>query len=410
MCAKWISKSSDPGPIISKLNECRKQKSNKVSYQGLGFLFLRSALVTKIRFHKDLPKHQRDAILSRAISEPTPNGKISTNELINEISKKEHEYLRKKMVTYYLLTSISINGSMPFRKISYDGSELILQFPLEQFDHRRNRGDAVPRHYGSYPEEYKPVLIKICSRTEYDAGIDGLKFLDLVRGFWNLYYNEKQIFRITSGRHEAVNRIRLGPIHTVHNLDGSRVSKVYWYEPSYVTPGKRADVAQNAERIRIRTRRDLRTLRASLLREATIEGLIRYNRALDHWNWQAAFVELWSTLEYLTDTDGQSYKDTAKRAASIYSNYEYALEIAKHFRDLRNRAIHSAEPLEDAEEVIYELKTYAEQFLRLYLGNPLKFRSKSELGEFLDLPRNDEILRRRIRLSQTAIKFRTAKS
>jgi hypothetical protein len=128
----------------------------------------------------------------------------------------------------------------------------------------------------------------------------------------------------------------------------------------------------------------------SPLADAACEGIRRYCRALDSWDLNQAFTQLWSTLEYLTDTTERSYDVTVRRAAARGANYQLRLEILRHLQNRRNRLIHATRAQSDVETLVHQLKWSVEELLRLFVVNPAELRSTQEVGEFLDAPRERE--------------------
>lgn len=407
MCAHWNDRGFNPGIVISKLNSARKQSKGKVSYSGFSLSLMSPILVSAIKFNSGIPGQQHEGILRKALFLKTPNGKISKGLLIKQVTALESNYLKKKVSNYFLLSSISIDGYLPFRDFHFDGSQIRLKFDKKKFgDQGLSPTSSLPI-LGEPPKSYLPVVVWVESRTQFDAATQALDALDVLRGIWNLRLNERQQVRISLGHRPPVNLVRLGPIHTIHNQDGSRASDQFWYEEDYVKDwGTRRLTKKEAEILRKFSLDCRKRLDRSSLKEIAMNGLRRYTRALDKWNWETCFVELWGTLELLTDTKFQSYAVTTKRAAAMYEDYQVALELVKHLRERRNRAIHSAEVYRDLEILIYQLKGYVEDLLRLYIQNPFKFSTPEEVGVFLDLPHGREQIYRRMKLLQNALHFR----
>ena len=407
MCAKWNDKNFNPGIITSELNKVRKQSAGKVEYKGWAFQPLRAALTSAIIFDFRIHESVRPRLINRALFAITPQGKLSTDDIVNEICDQERRYLSIPPKPYFLRSNLSISGPLPFNQYTFDRKKMAFKFSRSKFDQKGVPRYAVDHFHGPVPENYQPVLIDVRARSDTEAGNIALDYLDFVRGQWNLWLNSAVSLKLTAGKRQPVNQVRLGPLHTLHNQNGDLVEEnFWWYEPNYIDPGKSADLSQNSNSLKKFSINCRRMLAGSGLKECAIEGLIRYTRALDHWNLETCYIELWSTLEYLTNSDRNANEPTIRRAASLYGNYQLALEIAKHLRERRNRLIHSAEQNEDVEILIYQLKNYVEHLLRFYISNQFKLNSRNEVSQFLDQPHDVGVLRRRMKLTQDALTYR----
>ena len=163
-----------------------------------------------------------------------------------------------------------------------------------------------------------------------DKAFDAIDFL---RSIWNLALNYNYLSRLLSSGTRPINRIRLGPIHTLHHPTGKPAAQIYWYDPFYV--------AGEAERINDdewkRIDRTARVIRKRLAKlpyaSAMRDVLIRYVRALDTSDFEKAFLKLWQILEVLTDTStSQGYNLTIKRALFIWKDDEMVKAVLEHLR------------------------------------------------------------------------------
>jgi hypothetical protein len=138
--------------------------------------------------------------------------------------------------------------------------------------------------------------------------------------------------------------------------------------------------------------------------------LIRYASALDQPNPDVAFLQMWSILEKMTDTVGDNYDETIKRAVSLYSKDKRAMmrDILELLRLRRNQYVHSAESGMQSEQLAYAIKSIIDPHFLKLISNPFKVRSLEEYGAFLALPTDLTTLDERRRRIVQAIRFRAA--
>ena len=145
----------------------------------------------------------------------------------------------------------------------------------------------------------------------------------------------------------------------------------------------------------------------SKLGKESQSALARYAVALDHADWSVSFRELWSLLEFLTDTEKNSFEPAVRRMSAMYQSYDYALEVAKHLRVRRNLHVHFSPEDADSEILMGQTRQFVEPLLEFYIHNPFGLRSKAEVGGFMDLPRDKKDRRRLGHLLSSADKFRS---
>ncbi len=140
-------------------------------------------------------------------------------------------------------------------------------------------------------------------------------------------------------------------------------------------------------------------------KESFEEALLRYNDALDGYDWNNSFIKLWGVLELLTNTLGGPYKTTIQRVAFLYEDYEVVRQSLEILKEYRNSIIHKGIATGDIQVFIYELKGYVEQLLLFLLNSKFNFSSFEEVAEFCDQPRDTAVLNRKFNIVRNAKKF-----
>ena len=234
-------------------------------------------------------------------------------------------------------------------------------------------------------------------RSHWEAVTRALDALDLLRGIWNFALNRRKWSRTTGGARRPVDQVLLGPLHSLHDPDGSLVSPADWFESDYVKPAQSRELSRRWKQVK----EDEHNVRAGLARSAYQEpledALRRYTRALDLFQWEAAFLGLWGLLETLTGTKPHDGHDlTMRRASFLYPDPEREVhfQTLNHLRHYRNRSVHGGESSTTIEAYLYQLKRYVEQLLFFHLTNTYRFGSVERASEFLGLPPGPDDLRR----------------
>lgn len=249
-------------------------------------------------------------------------------------------------------------------------------------------------------------------RSETEAAEKAINALDFLRGIWNFTINWGSPHRWSTSPHPPINRIRLGPIHTLHDWMGKLATNTFWYESNlgpdrYIFDFKSVDWGE--------IKKTERWLRSKLLRhrydEEMTNAFIRYSRSLDSRDLYATYLALWGVLEFLTAIQNGRYKDTARRTAFLFDHEErdYHYEVLRHLIRFRNRRIHADAESSEIETLTYQLKGYVEALINFHLHNHYRFDSIGDAGDFLQLPYKLEDINDRIQRSIYARRFRFGK-
>jgi len=201
-----------------------------------------------------------------------------------------------------------------------------------------------------------------------------------------------------------VNKILPGPLHTLHLPNGKLATESWWYETKRFGNERPHDVTNELGKMYKFLSNVRKRLAKCRYRQTIEDAIILYGRALDEWDWDGAFLKLWSILEKLTDTE-ESYKVTIRRASFILEDRSYHQQVLRHLKDYRNKFVHEAADSSEIETYMYELKNLVEALLAFHLGSRFGFQSLKQAAEFLDLPSEKALLASRIKMMKYAQRF-----
>jgi hypothetical protein len=251
---------------------------------------------------------------------------------------------------------------------------------------------------------YTKIWVNTKARSCSEAVEKAMTNIDFLRGIWNLSINHLTYARI-SYKMAPINNILLGPVHTLHTSKGTPATRTYWYEPffyEHIRTYNQKKKIINARKDEKRTRKELSNHK---YQEVLKNALLRYCRALDFYNYETAFLKLWSILELLTDTVGQRYDTTIKRTSFLFANREFHKEVLEHLRFQRNLYVHHSEQSEEAEIILFQLKRYVEKILLFNIFSKYKFQNIQEFASFLSLPTKKDDLKSKEKKINYGLKF-----
>lgn len=412
MTASWIEEKRgyNPTDIVKRL-ESRKIINDDGSV-GFGLdqlmdsndtLLLRSML----NFSSLIPELEQRRIVSQATFKAGAKGVITKDSLLKACNDLERQYLRKPLKKFNIVGSISIDKFCSLKRHTISGCTIQFTPALSKAFYKAHEHilyDARNTFIGDPPKRYMYSKIGVSARSDADAATRALDSIDLLRGFWNLAFNRGG-WRRSSGKRKPVNRIVLGPVHSMHLDSGGLASDAWWYQAEYtgpIDPFSPKDQLENMYKYTEKARKDLKK---SKYADKLQSAIVRYVRALDLTDWEDSFLRLWGTLEQLTNTTDGNHKVTVRRASILWDDRKYHRQVLTHLRDYRNRSVHQGSESHDIEVLMYQVKQYVEQALLFHLGCYATFESMDHATEFMDLPDDKKSLDRRLATMKFAKKY-----
>lgn len=328
--------------------------------------------------------------------------------VLKKADKATSEFLRLPLKEYIVLTSLSIK-EFPAKKIRIQECDVSPVKNRRRFRNTKTLDNVLLVHgFRKHAETtaYMFVGVKAKGRTPNEAFDRATDALHLLRGMWTLLatYGSWSI-SMGAPRRKPIGVIHNGPIYTLHNGDGSGAIDYYWYEPDYsedkdLFSPKGDDSWDNIESLR---RKFMRKLQVLPYRADVEQLIIRYASALDHSNLDIAFLQMWSILERITQSD--QYDVVIKRATWLFEDRNAAKERLEFLRTRRNRYVHAAKSGERRDQVVYMIKSFVEPHLLRLIRNDFGVKNLLEYSELLSLPTDAETLRKRQRHVRRALKM-----
>ena len=411
MCAKW---SGDPTRVTEGLEAARISDEEGVRFEGWDYDDFVVLLPFLVDFRAEMPELTRQRIINQATFNAGREGKIDKSRLIKHISILEDEYLKKPPQRYVLLTTISERFSKNLRPIRLSEATI-------SFSRTMPRGFSLPPRIDSqfrppyerdYPVDYTFVRVSVQSRNEHEAADTAFDALDFVRGLWNYSINRRVAKRLIT-RDPLVNRLVLGPIHSVHRPNGKPAGSTFMYDPAYSGP---LDSFRQIDWDMVKEEEALvrKMIRNHPNGDRIKDVFTKYGRAFDERNLHIAFIRLWGVLEQLgRKQETEPSNKLIDRVSFLYRDTEVTKLYLQHLRQFRNRTVHSGAATDVIQELVFQLKKYVEAILDFHLKNHFRFASFDEMLAFLELPPDSsEIdkavseLDRRIEMLRIARKYR----
>lgn len=239
-----------------------------------------------------------------------------------------------------------------------------------------------------YLRECDLILATCCAISEQDALHISEKAVKAGLGAACLALNEGKSSRISSSRPSPMNEILIAPFVTAHGPTGDISYNGYWYY-SWDDLIQLTRLKQSGrDRLDKSFHRILDASRSSLWNDKALGALARYFDAFSNFQMEDAFLDGWRLLEYVGGKPHTGSETLVARAAAIFSDGDFYQTIGTHLADRRNRISHGRTlALQDEEVLAFQMAEFVRPLLLMYLMNPFKFGTPSEIWDFLDLPR-----------------------
>ncbi|MCD1641028.1 hypothetical protein K7H92_20095 [Pseudomonas stutzeri] len=423
MSAKW-KKKAQPELILDRYKRISSEtEDNRIQFSGFEVFDLDPQLNRMIDYGETFNFHTKKTFRDRAIRACIKSKKITKEQYIKELNKEISLYKNKETQDFTLVTSISIDSSIPLTRIKLENTTIrfykagLPKKYQERFKHN-SQWDSLDKHNSPLPENYSVVTIRVKGKSVEDAAEAALNHLDYVRGVVGYLVNPQNFFSpFGPSGIKPLNRIMLGGMHTLHKTNGKlAIPDSFWFETNYkqIPPYKFKD--ETKEKIKKNINYILSKIESMPPndKETLIPALTRYARALDDQDRNVIIQKLWALLESLTAKGENNCDKLVKRCSYLYSESEYVAQILEGIRDYRNQYIHAGLSEEEIDSHCYQLQKVFRTLIGFYIGKANTFESIEEANQFLDFPQKVEDIEeeetkteRRLKLLREAKRFRT---
>lgn len=407
MAIKWKKRAGlSPQLILNKIEGAKTiGQDGRVSYSTFEYHEVFASIFSLLEIPKAISTElDLDALVSKALGSAARAGAITEASLIKQLNEIASSELATRESPYHLLTSLSMDKTLPFRRVAFNGSTIrALEGPYPKKYSTRNE---VVKHVGGefsgdHPG-YMKIIVSIKAKSTYGAASKALNSLDVIRALIALFSNLSMEY--LGSLNSPINKVRTGQVHTLHTKSGAAAVKTLWFEPNFVK--SRPFNHQNPKLLKQNFDWALERLEESKYSDTLVEALNLYVRALDEKDHNSAALRLWGALECLASPKEAVYDRIVKRCAFLFKEHDYHRQILEHLREFRNRSIHSGHQSEKAKTYCYQMQFYFRELILYHFRASIASLSFDEANDFLDLPADETELKRQKDLIERAVKFR----
>lgn len=364
----------------------------QVSYSAFEKQEIDSVILTMLEFDEEFSSSTIQKTYLEAQAECVKNQSFSKDCFLSALNSAVVRHIARPEKSYVMVTSISIDGGFPIKR--FDTSKSTIRcYPKglpKKYSGRLSH--AWDHDSEALPSHYCPVTVTVKSKDKMDAFRLALYELDFFRGIHSLLINPHAEMNFGRVSQSSLNRVMLGGLHSLHDLDGKIVDEsLYWYERPYEVlkfrPLKKREAIAKASRSLVK--------KLSLHSEGykIKAAIVRYVRAYDETDRNIVIQKLWATLESLVSPSENNTALIVRRCSFMFDEREYHAQILEHLKEYRNRYVHTGYEVDNLDYHCYQLQMFFRQAVLFYLGNYKIFSTLSKANAFLDLPSGfDELM------------------
>ena len=373
------------------METARSVKSDgQVQFSGMDILIVPAQLESIVELNPLVTQEDKHTIVWRAIRNAGKKRALSSGSVIKEIRVLEKEYLSAREEKFILVSTLSINSQrhkLPNMQIDCNRITFSLNTAKTFITHIvENHNIKLHLRGNRMPNDYTWAMTTVSAKSIHSATQKALRSLNLFRGQLNYSINYRTRTFSYGKKQQPVNKIRYGPIHTLHKPNGKLVDDVFWYEEESFDLAKayHNNIAGNFDRIITALFDYRKQLRKSKIKDILEDAILLYNAALDSYSFGTAFIKLWATLELLTGTGRDNYSITVKRTAFIYKDVGAEKDHLNILRDCRNNIVHKGYMEGQKEILLYDLKLYVEHLISFLLWKTQSLKNFGEVKQLMD--------------------------
>jgi hypothetical protein len=416
MPVDWRNQGFNPNLLANRLEQIKRvdQATRQVTFRGFEAEEVVTVLHSALKdFAERIPETVQRKIVADAAFARALDGRITGPALLREIQNREDKYTQLPLERYVLSTSLSVRHFSSLTSTEISGHRITFNPLPNRFRHAYEEAKSraedqivgpLPDHGPSW-KRYIDVRISVWGRSQEEAAERAWDALDLLRGIWNYSLNFTRGMRSSGGRRKPVNRLVLGPLHSLHHPTGKLAEAGPWVDSDYAGPLRPYNLSKDWANLKPFADQVRSALAGGPYREELEGAVRRYVRALDRRDWNASFLQLWGVLETLTNTSRERYEVTVNRTLFLTrpDRRDFDRQILMHLIDYRNKTVHAGHETQAIETLLFQLKRYVERCLGFHLWFRPRFGSIPEVARFLDLPPEQEKLRESVQLLRRAL-------
>lgn len=391
-----------PDVVLKRIDSFRTvNPEGGASFSGFELEELLPVLQSMLNFPEAAREINFSTLIWRGIS--AVGHPLTPATFLAAVNEQLSQKLATRIEVHRILTSVSIAAEEVPRTVRIEDAQIrFLRNSFSRiYDSRASLIAAQRLPIANSPDTYCKVVISVQAKSVRGAVTKALRALDLQRAFWCLMGNPRMQW--ISQPWVPINVVRLGSVHTVHFPDGKPTTEMVWFEPSY----SETSIHRIANPVVVRKNSAwaLRRIAACSYGNQIKEALLRFVRALDERDQNTAFLKLWTAVEILVSPGRADYDDFVRRCAFLFTDGQFHTQLLEHLREYRNASVHSGDESDRAKMHCFQLQLYFVNLIWFHIRNASFFNTLDEANTFLDLPPDDNSLRRRKDLLNKALKF-----
>lgn len=388
--------------LLKEYEDITELNGDSLSYKSHSFTQLYEILPDAFNIRPALSRTEAIRLFSKALRNCRLAGEMGPDALATEAISIQRQALsipNSKFTLYTKFRALGM-GDNPAFKLKWQNTKIRSASKLPRWlRQERYFLNGVGRIDPNHPHSYGHIILECEDRTE-ERAVDRLTdALQITLGIMNMYETWGR-YTLWGNRKWTEGCLWPGPNHFVFNKRKFICTDKVWYNPDYDeeawnrSPPKMDRILQ----ILPHTRKALKALESHPLRDFLTRSIMLFQDGLTTQDGSRRLLRYWSALEQLyVERDSKSNSNEKVISRCLFDNPNPSLTRWKltHISKLRNDYVHAGGADGDTHDLCQFLRRIVAAHINYWIFNGQSIENQDALFEFVDLPRNREILKRR---------------
>jgi len=352
--------------IIKKLHEVSKINENgEVLVSAFEAEEITWVILPCLKFNFEISEHNISSLCWEVLKEIVRKKLFTENDFLKIFNEKIKIKYKNKLKEFHLLASLTIDY-LPIRKVTISNCEIKIvgkKFPKKYIQSRN-------KHYTQdvfNDKDYLKLIIITKDLNAYDAFERMEKILNVLKALISFEVN--YTLGIHSGPFNRINKVVFGNLFTMHHPNGtSNNDNSYWFNQNLKLKVLKVRDSHK-ERFKLNLKYSLKKInKCQPKHQNTIFNALNiYTKAFDEENPYSCYLQAWTALEVLNETDSNDV--LIKRFSMLYYNEnerKYQKQILESLRGYRNNIVHNGNNNLVPFVLSYQCQKYLMNLLFLY--------------------------------------------
>lgn len=397
------------GDALRGLSKLPEEHEGRISWDGAKLQHGTFEVLCNLSFDPPADDYDKDAAIWHGLNECARAKNFTPKFFLQKVRSYLDGLLNVQSQSFTAVTQINaqVSAGLPNKIMSIDGSvEILATLPASILkivsklrDYERSRLNL--------QNDFSYLVVKIKSKNERSAVNAAYRNIKYALGILNMAVEGYGVGRRYGFPNAPIGKfLSASPIFIVDTK--ARKLGNWQSENYYPTPWKRnfsVSQRQDGAAITEFAKNVASDLTRIDFRDRLVQAVLLFQEGLETSHIEIALLKFWTGIELLCSREEREpTQRVVERASSIFDDFGGAAMRLNFIQEFRNRVVHQGENGDHTLLCAQYGSAYLAALIRFFLWNIYKFRSRTEILDFLSLPLDEKKLEGNIGLNRTRLK------